>query len=141
MLKPAGNDSRNLLKRLRETMAEDAGGQARLDHIVKLVSNSMESEVCSIYLRRDRQTLELCATQGLKKEAVHQTRMRVGEGLVGKVAKMAEPVNAENATQTKGFRYMPETGEEFFNSFAGVQIQRMGEVLGVLVVQSQEASK
>ena len=141
MTKHARNDSRDLLKRLRETMAEDAGGQARLDHIVEIVSSSMNSEVCSIYLRRDRLTLELCATQGLKKEAVHQTRMRVGEGLVGKVAKTAQPLNAENATQTKGFRYMPETGEEFFNSFAGIPIQRMGEVLGVLVVQDRKARK
>lgn len=68
MTKHARNDSRDLLKRLRETMAEDAGGQARLDHIVEIVSSSMNSEVCSIYLRRDRLTLELCATQGLKKK-------------------------------------------------------------------------
>ena len=141
MAKYARNDSRDLLKRLRETMAEDAGGQARLDHIVEIVSSSMDSEVCSIYLRRDRLTLELCATQGLNKEAVHQTRMRIGEGLVGRVAKSAQPINAENATQTKGFRYMPETGEEFFNSFAGIPIQRMGEVLGVLVVQDRKARK
>lgn len=141
MAKYTTNDSRDLLKRLRETMAEDAGGQARLDHIVEIVSSSMDSEVCSIYLRRDRLTLELCATQGLNKAAVHQTRMRIGEGLVGRVAKTAQPVNAENATQTKGFRYMPETGEEFFNSFAGIPIQRMGEVLGVLVVQDRKARK
>jgi phosphotransferase system enzyme I (PtsP) len=134
----AGDYSRDLLKRLRETMAEDGDGQARLDHIVELVASSMGSEVCSIYLRRDRKTLELCATQGLNKEAVHQTRMRIGEGLVGKVAKTAQPVNAPDAPQTKGFRYMPETGEELFKSFLGVPVQRMGEVLGVLVVQNRE---
>lgn len=134
----AGNYSRDLLKRLRETMADDGDGQARLDHIVKLVASSMGSEVCSIYLRRDRKTLELCATEGLNKEAVHQTRLRIGEGLVGKVAKTAQPVNAPNAPQTKGFRYMAETGEELFKSFLGVPVQRMGEILGVLVVQNKE---
>lgn len=134
----AGDNSRDLLKRLRETMVEDGDGQARLDHIVELVASSMGSEVCSIYLRRDRQTLELCATEGLNQEAVHQTRMRIGEGLVGKVAKTARPVNAPNAPQTKGFRYMPETGEELYKSFLGVPVQRMGEVLGVLVVQNRD---
>jgi len=138
MAKHAGDNSRDLLKRLRETMAEDGDGQARLDHIVELVGSSMESEVCSIYLRRDRQTLELCATEGLNKSAVHQTRMRIGEGLVGKVAKTAQPVNAPDAPQTKGFRYMPETGEELYKSFLGVPVQRMGEVLGVLVVQNKD---
>ena len=138
MAKHAADNSRDLLKRLRETMAEDGDGQARLDHIVELVASSMGSEVCSIYLRRDRQTLELCATEGLNKEAVHQTRMRIGEGLVGKVAKTAQPVNTPDAPQTKGFRYMAETGEELFQSFLGVPVQRMGEILGVLVVQNKE---
>lgn len=138
MAQKSGVTSRTLLQRLRDTLAEDGAGQERLDHITQLVAQSMETEVCSIYLRRDRQTLELCATEGLNPEAVHQTRMRVGEGLVGRVAKQAEPINAKDAPNTKGFRYMPETGEELFSSLLGVPIQRLGEVLGVLVVQSKE---
>jgi len=141
MAQKSGVNSRTLLQRLRDTLAEDGAGQERLDHITQLVSESMETEVCSIYMRRDRQTLELCATEGLKPEAVHQTRMRVGEGLVGRVAKQASPINTENAPQTKGFRYMPETGEELFSSLLGVPIQRLGEVLGVLVVQSKDPRK
>ncbi len=141
MAQKSGVNSRTLLQNLRDTLAEDGDGQERLDHITQLVSESMETEVCSIYLRRDRQTLELCATEGLNKEAVHQTRMRVGEGLVGRVAKRAAPINTENAPQEKGFRYMAETGEELFSSLLGVPIQRLGEVLGVLVVQSKDARK
>lgn len=34
---------------------------------------------------------------------------------------------------------MPETGEEIYSSFLGVPIQRLGEKLGVLVVQSKQA--
>jgi phosphotransferase system enzyme I (PtsP) len=141
MAQKSGVNSRTLLQRLRDTLAEDGDGQQRLDHISQLVSESMEAQVCSIYLRRPGDTLELCATEGLNKAAVHQTRMRVGEGLVGRVAKQAEPINTENAPQTKGFRYMPETGEELFSSFLGVPIQRLGEVLGVLVVQNKDQRK
>jgi phosphotransferase system enzyme I (PtsP) len=141
MAQKSGATSRTLLQRLRDTLAEDGDGQERLDHITQLVSESMEAQVCSIYLRRDRQTLELCATEGLNKSAVHQTRMRIGEGLVGRVAKQASPINTENAPQTKGFQYMPETGEELFSSFLGVPIQRLGEILGVLVVQNKELRK
>jgi phosphotransferase system enzyme I (PtsP) len=96
----------------------------------------MGTEVCSIYLFRDAETLELCATEGLNPEAVHQTRMRLGEGLVGR-ARKGEPVNTADAPAGRGFRYMPETGEEIFSSFLGVPIQRLGETLGVLVVQSK----
>ena len=133
------SESRKLLGRLREALAESSAGQARLNRITDLTADSMQTEVCSIYLFRDSETLELCATEGLNQEAVHQTRMRLGEGLVGRVARTARPVNSANAPQERGFRFMPETGEEIYSSFLGVPIQRLGERLGVLVVQSKDA--
>lgn len=132
-------ESRKLLGRLRDTMASDVAGQARLDRITHLIADSMGTEVCSVYLFRDEETLELCASEGLKPEAVHQTRMRLGEGLVGRVAKTGSVVNTPDAPSSKGFRYMPETGEERYSSFLGVPVQRLGETLGVLVVQSRDA--
>jgi phosphotransferase system enzyme I (PtsP) len=140
MIAPADKrgGSRLLLSKLRDVMASKGGGQERLDHIVTLIAETMETQVCSVYLRRDERTLELCATEGLNKAAVHQTRLRVGQGLVGQVADRGLPLNTANAPQTPGFRYMPETGEEVFSSFLGVPIQRLGESLGVLVVQSNE---
>ncbi len=138
MVETSESDSRKLLRRLRDTLAEEGPAQARLDRITHLIADSMGTEVCSIYLFRDAETLELCATEGLKPEAVHQTRMRVGEGLVGRVARSGQPVNTKDAPSTKGFRYMPETGEEIYSAFLGVPVQRLGETLGVLVVQSKE---
>ncbi len=133
------SESRKLLRRLRDVLSVPGEGQDRLDRITHLIADSMGTEVCSIYLFRDPETLELCATEGLKKEAVHQTRMKLGEGLVGRVARYGQPVNTADAPSEKGFRYMPETGEELFSSFLGVPIQRVGEKLGVLVVQSKTA--
>lgn len=133
------SESRKLLRRLRDTLATPAKGQERLDRIVKLIASSMRTEVCSIYLFRDAETLELCATEGLRRESVHVTRMRLGEGLVGRVARTVTPVNTADAPSEKGFRFMPETGEEIYSSFLGVPIQRVGERLGVLVVQSKDA--
>jgi len=134
-----GINSQTLLKRLRDALAEAGEGQERLDRITYLIALSLDSEVCSIYLKRDETTLELCATYGLKAEAVHQTKLRMGQGLVGRVAENAVPLNRANAPAARGFRYMPETGEEVYSSFVGVPIQRLGEVLGVLVVQSKIA--
>lgn len=133
------SDSRKLLRRLRDTLAQPGQGQERLDRIVRLIAGSIGTEVCSIYLFRDAETLELCATEGLRSESVHQTRMKIGEGLVGRVARAGLPVNTANAPQEKGFRFMPETGEEIYSSFLGVPVQRVGEKLGVLVVQSRQA--
>jgi phosphotransferase system enzyme I (PtsP) len=127
------------LRRLRDTLAERGQGQERLDRITHLIADSIGTEVCSIYLFRDPETLELCATEGLKSGAVHKTRMKLGEGLVGRVARTGTPVNTGNAPAERGFRFMPETGEEIYSSFLGVPIQRVGERLGVLVVQSKTA--
>ncbi len=139
MAQATESESRKLLVALRDAMAEDAAGQARLDKIVELTASSMGTEVCSVYLFRDADTLELCATEGLNPEAVHQTRMRIGEGLVGRVARKNQIINTADAPNAKGFRFMPETGEEIYSSFLGVPIQRLGQALGVLVVQSKEA--
>lgn len=134
-------DSRQMLGRLRDLMSEEAEGQTRLNLITELITQEMRLEVCSIYLFRDEETLELCATTGLNPDAVHQTRMRLGEGLVGRVARKGQIINTDDAPATKGFRYMPETGEEAYSSFMGVPVQRLGETLGVLVVQSKAARR
>ncbi|THD72972.1 phosphoenolpyruvate--protein phosphotransferase [Thalassobius vesicularis] len=139
MTETTETESRKLLRRLRDVMAKEYAGQARLDEITHLIADSMGTEVCSIYLFRDAETLELCATEGLKAEAVHLTRMKLGEGLVGRVARSGQIVNEADAPSAKGFRYMPETGEEIYSSFLGIPIQRLGEKLGVLVVQSKQA--
>lgn len=132
------SDSRKLLRRLKEILGAPGGGQDRLDQITHHIADSMGSNVCSIYLFRDADTLELCATEGLRPESVHHTRLRLGEGLVGRVARTGRYVNTANAPAEPGFRFMPETGEEVFPGFLGVPIQRVGERLGVLVVQSRE---
>ncbi|MBD9525819.1 MULTISPECIES: phosphoenolpyruvate--protein phosphotransferase [Paracoccus] len=135
------SDSRKLLLRLREILAAPGGGQDRLDRITHHIADSMGTQVCSIYLFRDPETLELCATEGLKSAAVHKTRLRLGEGLVGRVARSGRYVNTADAPSEPGFRFMPETGEEVYSSFLGVPIQRVGEKLGVLVVQSRDVRR
>ncbi|WP_185803507.1 phosphoenolpyruvate--protein phosphotransferase [Pontivivens nitratireducens] len=136
-----GASSRVLLQKLRDVLANREGGQERLDIMVRVIAETMDTEVCSIYLRCDERTLELCATEGLNPEAVHQTRMRFGQGLVGRVAEHGQAVNTADAPRTPGFRYMPETSEEIYSGFLGVPIQRLGESLGVLVVQNKSVRK
>jgi phosphotransferase system enzyme I (PtsP) len=128
---------RTLLRRLREIMAEQASAQTRLDKLVTVIAANMVAEVCSIYLRRAGKTLELFATEGLNPGAVHRTRMKSGEGLVGLVAEAGEPVNLTDAPNHPRFSYRPETGEDPYHSFLGVPIVRGGQVFGVLTVQNR----
>jgi phosphotransferase system enzyme I (PtsP) len=128
---------RRLLKRLRDVMKGGGSAQARLDHIVEIIAQDMVAEVCSAYVLRAGEVLELFATKGLKPEAVHRTRLRVGEGLVGDIALHARPLALEDAQSHPQFAYRIETGEEIYRSLLGVPILRGGRVLGVLVVQNR----
>ena len=128
---------RLLLRRLREVMAEPVSAQMRLDRIVVHIAANMVAEVCSVYVLRADSMLELYATEGLKAEAVHATTMRAGEGLVGLIAKTAEPLSLSDAQNHPSFSYKPETGEEIYHSFLGVPVLRGGNTLGVLVVQNR----
>ena len=126
-----------LLRRLREVMAASISPQERLDRLVVLIAGNLVAEVCSVYVLREDGSLELYATEGLNREAVHLTTMRAGEGIVGLIAREAEPLALSDAQNHPAFSYRPETGEEVYRSFLGVPILRGGAVMGVLVIQNR----
>lgn len=129
-----------LLVDLREIMASDLHAEDKLNDIVKLTAAHLDADVCSIYLMRSGDVLELFATHGLKQEAVHTTRLELGEGLIGSAAQHGSPVNVANAEREAGFASRPETGEKAFKGFCAVPILRDHKARGVLAVQSvQEA--
>src|SRR5579872_1908596 len=129
--------SRRVLRRLRDTMAGSDTAQQRLNAVVHIIAAEMVAEVCSIYVMRAGEVLELFATEGLNRAAVHRTRLRVGEGLVGVIGATARPLALADAQAHPDFAYRPETGEEVYHSLMGVPILRSGRVLGVLVVQNR----
>ena len=126
--------ARQILTRLHDVMASRSNAQTKLNTVVEVIGEALDSEVCSIYLLREGM-LELFATKGLAQEAVHVTRMDIGEGLVGTIAQSSEMLNLAEATAHPDFSYRPETGEEKYHSFAGVPIVRRERAVGVLCVQ------
>jgi phosphotransferase system enzyme I (PtsP) len=136
-MRDTASGPRVLLKRLRELMQEPLEPQERLDRIVRDIAANMVAEVCSLYVLRADSVLELYATEGLNPNAVHLAQLRLGEGLVGTIAASARPLNLSNAQEHPAFAYLPETGEEIYNSFLGVPVLRAGRTLGVLVVQNK----
>lgn len=126
-----------MLRRLREIMADRTSAQNRLDRLVTVIASNFVAEVCSIYLVRAGKLLELFATEGLNPAAVHKTKLRWGEGIVGDVAANARPLNLPDAASHPSFSYRPETGEDPFHSMLGVPIIRGGQTLGVIAVQNR----
>ena len=128
---------RSLLKQIREALAGGGPAQARLDMVVRIIARSMVAEVCSLYMRRSGEEMELFATEGLDPGAVHLTRMKPGEGLIGEIMRLGRPLNLADAPNHPAFSYRPETGEDPFHAFLGVPLLRGGRAIGVLVVQNR----
>ena len=126
--------AREILTNLHDVMASRSPAQAKLNSVVRIIAEALDSEVCSIYLLREG-LLELFATVGLSQEAVHVTKLAPGEGLVGTIVANVETLNLAEAATHPDFAYRPETGEEIYHSFAGVPIIRRERAVGVLAVQ------
>ncbi|HVJ03262.1 MAG TPA: phosphoenolpyruvate-utilizing N-terminal domain-containing protein, partial [Sphingomonas sp.] len=133
----AAASAREILTRLHDVMAKRLAAQSKLNAVVDIIGTALDSEVCSIYLLREG-VLELFATRGLSQDAVHVTKLALGEGLVGTIAANVETLNLAEAATHPDFAYRPETGEDRFHSFAGVPIIRRERAVGVLAVQHVE---
>ncbi|MGB7407697.1 MAG: phosphoenolpyruvate--protein phosphotransferase [Pontixanthobacter sp.] len=130
----AADAARLILTQLHDVMASRLHAQGKLDQVVDIIAECLDSEVASIYLLREGM-LELFATHGLNAEAVHVTRLAIGEGLTGTIADNTETLNLAEAKAHPDFLYRPETGEEKFHSFAGVPIVYRERAVGVVCVQ------
>src|ERR1700761_6691152 len=128
---------RSLLRQIREAMAGARPAQAKLDMVARIIAVSMVAEVCSLYLSRRSGEMELFATEGLDPSAVHVTRMKPGEGLVGEIMRTGRPLNLSDAPGHPAFSYRPETREDPFHAFMGVPLLRGGRAIGVIVVQNR----
>lgn len=133
---PISSAPRQLIRRLHSIMAGTDPAEKRLADVVRLVASNMVAEVCSVYLIRGGEMLELFATEGLRASAIHNTRLGIGEGLVGHIAATGTPLNLSNSQEHPKYVYRPETGEEIYHSLMGVPILRAGKVVGVLLVQN-----
>jgi len=128
---------RRLLARVRDVMAGEGTAQSRLDKITSIIAADLVTEVCSVYVRRAGDVLELFSTQGLSVDAVHVTRLRFGEGLIGEIAARGGPLALSDAHSHPNFAFRPETGEDEFKSLLGVPVLRAGRVVGVVAVQNK----
>ncbi|MCH4248012.1 MAG: phosphoenolpyruvate--protein phosphotransferase [Acinetobacter populi] len=128
------------LRRIVQEVDASPSLHEALDVMVNQVAEAMDADVCSVYLLDERNhRYVLMASHGLKLEAVGNVSLDTSEGLVGLVGQREEIVNLEHAPKHERFIYLPETGEEVFNSFLGVPIMYRRKVMGVMVIQNQES--
>ena len=109
---------------------------------VSLTKQCMKTQACSIFLVDDHtDQFVLTATDGLNPDAIHNVRFPTNQGLVGLVGKRAEPINLEDAPTHPHFYQEPVVEEEKFKAFLGVPIIHRRNLLGVLIIQQEEARR
>ncbi len=107
--------------------------------IVEQVKQAIDADVCSVYLTDFKQRCHvLCATKGLRPEAVGKVSLPLHRGLIGLVCERAEPLNLDDATNHPHYLRVSATGETHYHGFLGAPIIQNRKVLGVLVVRQQE---
>jgi len=134
-----------MLKELRRIIqavnaAEDVGTALRL--VVQHVKEAFETDACSLFLvDEEKNEYVLIATEGLNPKQVGKFRLNLNEGLVGLVGEREEPINLAIAKEHERFQSSSAVGEEKYSAFLGVPVLHQRELLGILVVQQQEARR
>lgn len=129
---------RQMLRAVRDAVAIEQPAAQRLAEASRVIAEALEADVCSLYLKQRDGAVALAATHGLRPEAVFNTRLGPGEGLVGLAMSAAGPVALRNVQNHPAFAYRPETGEDPYNTFLGAPLLRGGAAAGVLVIQHRD---
>lgn len=128
---------RQMMLRLRDIMGEDIAPEEKLDRIVALIARELRADICSCFIQRAGEVIELFSVTGLPSDMAHTAKLRVGEGFVGDIAASAVPLVMSDMTSHPQFALRPETGGADYRGFCGVPVLRGGHVRGVLVIQNK----
>ncbi|MGH7455006.1 MAG: GAF domain-containing protein, partial [bacterium] len=106
-----------------------------LQKLVNDVVNKLDYEICAIILRRENDpVLQIAAVRGISKEHQHGIRLKVGEGVTGKVIATGQPRIVPNIFAEEDFRYPGLAIQENLCSMVSIPIRHNHRVLGALNV-------
>ena len=128
---------RQMMRRLRDIMGEALPAERKLDHVVALVARELRADVCSCFIQRAGEVIELFSSVGLPDDTARHAKLSVGEGFIGDIAAGAVPLVLADMTAHPQFSLRPETGGADYRGFCGVPVLRGGQVRGVLVIQNK----
>ena len=121
------------LSKISTAITSDLYLEDMLKLIVTLTANVMEAKICALWLLdKDKQELRIRTTQALSKEYLRERSIKVGEGIVGLVAKEKKPVVI--ADVVKDIRYKEKTlaKKEKLVSMVSVPMMVKNKLIGVI---------
>lgn len=101
--------------------------------VVTVTAEAMHSKICSLWLVDDKyKTLRIRATQSISKEYLKERSLKLGEGIVGKVAATNAPRAVYNVQEEEDFKEKELARNENLVSMLSVPMAVKGRVIGVI---------
>ncbi len=121
------------LSRISRAITSDLYLGDLLKLIVTLTANTMKAKICSLWVL-DEKTGELTirATQAMSKEYLKERSLKIGEGVVGLVAKEKNPVFIQNVLSDPVYKEKKLAKKENLVSMLSVPMMIKKRVIGVI---------
>lgn len=138
MISPTINKAKQISKQLREIIASSAAIGKKLDESMAVLAKEMSADGAACYLAIDDNYIELFASYGFSPKLNNHVALKVGEGVIGRIAKEKRTYTAENVWEDPNFLHREGVEEEQYRGFVGVPLIYWGMVVGVLCLYKRD---
>jgi diguanylate cyclase (GGDEF)-like protein len=110
--------------------------------IVNLTARVMNAEIASLMIIDEKtQDITIKAAIGLDEEHIAKTKLKVGKGVVGYVAKTGEPLLVSDITQDTRFHVKKSSPKYYTKSLITAPLKVGNEVIGVINVNNMKTRR
>lgn len=130
------------LSKISKAITSDLYLEDVLKLVVTLTANVMKAKICSLWLlNADTGELKIRATQAMSREYLKERTIKVGEGIVGLVAKEKKAVIILNVLEDKRYKEKQLAQKENLVSMLSVPMMVKRKVIGVINCYTTSAYK
>ena len=127
-----------LLQKISRFMVREMSLAEAFQGVVSLVVEFMECDSCLLYLLED-QELVLCASNNPRPDTIGKVRLKLGEGLTGRVARERRLLSiSREAYLDPRFKHFTDLPEDTYEAFLSAPVIVRNRVAGVINVQHRE---
>lgn len=121
------------LSKIGKAITSDLYLEDILKLIVTLSANVMHAKICSLWLLDEKdQALRIRATQAMSEEYLKERKLRVGEGIVGLVAKDKKPIIILDVLKDPRYKEKTLAKKEKLTSMLSVPMMVKNRIIGVI---------
>ncbi|MBU1121759.1 MAG: GAF and ANTAR domain-containing protein [Candidatus Omnitrophota bacterium] len=133
MKKTSYKDQIAALSKISKAITSDLYLEDVLKLIVTLTANVMKAKICALWLLDSKtKELRIRATQAMSKDYLRERKIKLGEGIVGLVAKDKKPIVISDVTKDQRYKEKELAKKEKLVSMLSVPMMIKKKVSGVI---------